>query len=125
MQMQQELSSLGQFPILQFFGGLFVLIGVAFAVWRATQDSKKPAPQVAPTTPPLYAIGGALADRDLGERMLQSQNELSKNLARLVRIREQEFENPASTGQVNRICEEVSRLTRSVDELTTAIRRQA
>lgn len=46
--MVDGLDKLNQFPILQFFGGLIVLAGVAYAIFKGQRDSGKAAPPEPP-----------------------------------------------------------------------------
>jgi hypothetical protein len=46
--MVDGLDKLGQFPLLQLFGGLLILLGVAYAILKGQRDSGKSAPPEPP-----------------------------------------------------------------------------
>jgi hypothetical protein len=39
---EQSLDKLGQWPILQFFGGIMILAGVAYMIFRGERDKAQP-----------------------------------------------------------------------------------
>lgn len=84
---EASLDKLGQFPILQFFGGLLILMGVAFAIMRGERDKNRGTPNPEPQEARWFFDGPLLKALEALQNIYRELKELRSDNEKIERLR--------------------------------------